>query len=232
MGQIGSMEEDVTSKPMRSLKVSIMSLLILGACGAVAYNVLLRQSPKKMLPGSTAVRVQVDEVDVSDVASRKGASSIGQLLSRTANVQNSAKKTALTASVQGQLAHLGFYKGTVDGQTGPQTLEAIKVYQQRNALKQTGLVSRKLLDHLNFTRKISDAGNNTGSINPLPKQGPDIQPGIQRVQELLSQFGYIPGDPDGVMGQSTANAIKQFEADRSLPVTGKITTSLLQELGL
>lgn len=216
------------SKPMRSLKVSIISLLILGACGSVAYNVLLRQSPKNTLPGSTAVRVQVNEVDVSDVASRKGTSSIGQLLSRTANVKSHAQKSALTASIQGQLAHLGFYKGAVDGQSGPKTLAAIKVYQQRNALKQNGEVSRKLLDHLNFSRKISDAGNNTGSISTTPKKTPRIL----KVQEKLRQFGYVPGDIDGVFGKLTISAIKQFEADRSLPITGKITANLLNELGL
>jgi len=224
MGQIGNMQE-VVSKPMRSLKVSIMSLMIIGACGAVAYNVLLLQSPKKMLPGSTAVRVQVNDIDVAEVSSQNDASSIGQLLSRTDKMQ---KNDALTASVQGELAYLGYYKGPVDGQTGPQTLAAIKLYQQQNDLKQTGQISPKLLDHLKFTRKISDASNNTGSISPPAAPGPDVL----KVQETLSLFGYMPGSPDGVLGRSTTDAIKQFEMDRSLPVTGRITSSLLLELGL
>jgi len=202
-----------------------MSLMIIGASGAVAYNVLLQQSPKKMLPGSTAVRVQVDDIDVAEVSSQNDASSIGQLLSRTGKIK---KNGTLTASVQGELAYFGFYKGPVDGQVGPQTIAAIKMYQQQNDLKQTGQVSSQLLDHLKFTRKISDASNNTGSISPLAAPGP----GILKVQETLSLFGYMPGIPDGVLSRSTTDAIKQFEMDRSLPVTGRISTSLLLELGL
>lgn len=227
MGQIEIMEEEV-SKPMRNLKISIMSLLIIGSCGAIAYNVLLQQSPKRMLPGSTAVRVQVDDIDVSDVAAKNETSSIGQLLNRTTNSAISPQNRALTASVQGQLAHLGYYNGSVDGQSGPQTLTAIKQYQQKNALKQTGQVSRKLLDHLKFTRKISDASNNTGSITTAVVANNNVM----HVQEKLTVFGYLPGEADGVFGRSTSDAIRQFETDRSLPVTGKITPGLLQELGL
>ncbi len=202
-----------------------MSLMIIGASGAVAYNVLLQQSPKKMLPGSTAVRVQVDDIDVAEVSSQNDTSSIGQLLSRTGKIK---KNGILIASVQGELAYLGFYKGPVDGQVGPQTLAAIKMYQQQNDLKQTGQVSSRLLDHLKFTRKISDASNNTGSVSPPVASGPDIL----KVQETLSLFGYMPGSPDGVLGRSTADAIRQFEMDRSLPVTGRITSNLILELGL
>ena len=228
-GKVEFMKEE-NSKPMRSLKVAVMSLMILGACGAVAYNVLLQQDPKVLAGGSTAVRVQVNDIDIADVSGPKanGTSSIGQLLSRTSNGQGLSQNAKLTAMVQNQLAYLGFYKGSVDGQPGPQTLAAIKLYQQQNSLQPTGQVSRRLLEHLTFTRKISDASNNTGSIAPPAKGNADIL----KVQELLTLFGYMPGNPDGVLGRSTADAIRQFEADRSLPITGTITAALLQELGI
>ncbi len=218
----------VVSNAMRSVKISIMSVMIIGASGAIAYNVLTQQSPKKLLPGSTAVRVQVNDIDVADASTRTDPSSIGRLLSRTENTPRASQDKALTTAIQDQLAFLGFYKGPVDGRTGPQTLDAIKLYQQQNSLKPTGQASRKLLDHLKFTRKIADASNATGSISPLAERQPDIL----KVQELLTLFGYLPGVVDGVFGRSTQSAIRQFEADRSMPVTGQITTSLLQELGL
>ncbi len=204
-----------------------MSLLIVGTCGAVAYNVLLRQDPKHKLPGSTAVHVQVKDIEVAGVSRDNNTSSIGQLLARTQPPARTVKFRALTASIQDQLAYLGFYKGSVDGQSGPQTLFAIKQYQQQNSLRQTGQVSRKLLDHLKFTRKISDAGKITGSI----KTDNVADSEIRKVQERLVLFGYQPGKLDGVLGNATTKAIRQFETDRSLPVTGKITSRLLQELG-
>lgn len=43
---------------------------------------------------------------------------------------------------------------------------------------------------------------------------------IKRVQRDLQRLGYDPGPADGVMGQKTSQAIKQFERDTNLPVTG------------
>ena len=210
-----------------------MSLLIVGACGAIAYNVLLSQNPNHKLPGSTAVRVQVGDMEVSGVQPQgDNLSSIDQLLQRTQTPAQSVENRALTASIQRQLVYLGFYKGAVDGQSGPQTIAAIKLYQRRNTLKQTGQVSGRLLEHLEFSRKIADASNATGSIpdRPAPSAVPSDR--ILRIQQQLSLFGYAPGTPDGVLGAATIKAIKQFEADRSLPVTGKITSALIRELGV
>jgi len=209
-----------------------MSLLILGACGAVVYNVLMLQTPKHKNPGSTAVRVQVKDIDVASVPREENASSIGQLLSRTQSSgrrasAKSAQNAALTASIQKQLVYLGFYNGAVDGYNGPQTFAAIKQYQQQNSLKVTGDISAKLLDHLKFTRKISDAGNITGSVKASDSAALEVR----SVQERLIRFGYAPGNPDGVFGSATRKAIKRFEADRSMPITGRITKGLLQELG-
>ena len=219
--------EEIDSKPMSNLKISLASLLILGTCGAVAYNVLLMQPPRQNQPGSTAVRVQVRDMDVASVSRQKSSSSIGQLLQQTESAARRAQDESLTASVQKQLIYLGFYKGEVDGQSGPQTFAAIKLYQKHNSLRQTGQISAKLLDHLKFTRKITDAGNVTGSIKPKLAGNSEIR----KVQERLIVFGYSPGTPDGLFGASTRKAIRQFEADRSMPVTGRITTGLLQELG-
>jgi len=214
-------------KPVSRLKTSLASLLILGTCGAVAYNVLALQPNRQQTPGSTAVRVQVRDIDIANVPLEESTSSIGQLLRQTQSSAKTAQVSALTASIQNQLTYLGFYKGKVDGQIGPQTFAAIKFYQQQNSLKQTGKTSYKLLDHLKFTRKIAEAGNNTGSIGTDSAGNSEVR----QVQERLAVFGYAPGTPDGLMGVATRKAIKQFETDRKMPITGKITAALLQELG-
>ena len=60
---------------------------------------------------------------------------------------------------------------------------------------------------------------NTG--NPLQVQG---------VQVALSALGYQIGTPDGVVGASTALAIRTYEAANGLPVTGTITGDLIDSL--
>ena len=60
---------------------------------------------------------------------------------------------------------------------------------------------------------------NTG--NPLQVQG---------VQVALSALGYNVGSPDGVVGDGTAKAIRDYEKSNGLPVTGTITADLIESL--
>jgi hypothetical protein len=50
------------------------------------------------------------------------------------------------------------------------------------------------------------------------------------VQESLARRGYYPGQIDGVIGPETRTAIREFQRDNGLPVTGRITPQLLQAL--
>jgi ankyrin repeat protein len=45
-------------------------------------------------------------------------------------------------------------------------------------------------------------------------------PTIYQAQKNLKELGYDPGSPDGIWGKKTASAIKRFQLDNGLPVTG------------
>jgi len=53
---------------------------------------------------------------------------------------------------------------------------------------------------------------------------------VRFVQTRLAQFGYAPGPVDGIFGQQTRDAIKKFESDRKIPVTGEISRALIEAL--
>ena len=55
---------------------------------------------------------------------------------------------------------------------------------------------------------------------------------ILHAQEALSALGYNLGDPDGKAGASTTSAVKRFQVDRHLPVTGKLDAITLAALGV
>jgi len=55
---------------------------------------------------------------------------------------------------------------------------------------------------------------------------------IQDVQNALSDSGYDPGDRDGHMGWRTREAIRDFQRDQGLPVTGEVDYETAQRLGL
>lgn len=72
--------------------------------------------------------------------------------------------------------------------------------------------------------------NATPASSPPEKLGAEPQIEVQLVQRGLSELGYSPGAVDGVLGEATRNAIREFEADRGLPVTGGVSASVIKEL--
>jgi hypothetical protein len=51
-----------------------------------------------------------------------------------------------------------------------------------------------------------------------------------QVQAALARRGYYEGRVDGVVGSGTRSAIRQFQYDNGLPVTGQIDSQLVQAL--
>jgi hypothetical protein len=50
------------------------------------------------------------------------------------------------------------------------------------------------------------------------------------VQDALARRGYYEGQADGVIGPGTRSAIREFQRDNGLPVTGRIDSQLVQAL--
>ena len=69
---------------------------------------------------------------------------------------------------------------------------------------------------------------------PAPQRALPAQPDelVVRVQEALNDAGYHLGVPDGKAGQVTLAALKRFQGDRHLPVTGKLDEITLAALGV
>jgi lysozyme family protein len=62
---------------------------------------------------------------------------------------------------------------------------------------------------------------------------PGVSASIQvLVQTDLTRRGYYAGQVDGVIGPETRNAIREFQRDNGLQVTGDINSQLVQALKL
>lgn len=55
---------------------------------------------------------------------------------------------------------------------------------------------------------------------------------VLRAQEVLKAAGYHLGEPDGKPGPATTAALKKFQTDRHLPVTGKLDSITVAALGI
>lgn len=65
-----------------------------------------------------------------------------------------------------------------------------------------------------------------------PPPAPMVDTRLLQVQENLRRLGYYRGHVDGMNGPGTRNAIRAYQVDRGLPVTGRVDRELLQDLGL
>lgn len=160
----------------------------------------------------------------------------------------------VVAKVQGILAGLQLYSGDIDGLQGPQTRDAIEAYQNILGLEPTGKITDQLLQKLDaqirapagtpvpspaprdgaaFDAKLN--ATHTSSVASLATQsaaGNDI---VVKVQAGLRAFGNDRIDLDGVLGEQTQAAIREFQSLFGLPVTGQIDDRLvakMEEVGL
>jgi hypothetical protein len=53
---------------------------------------------------------------------------------------------------------------------------------------------------------------------------------VETAQKLLTELGYSPGEPDGLMGEKTRSAVRAFEKDNGRTVTGLVTQDLISAL--
>jgi peptidoglycan hydrolase-like protein with peptidoglycan-binding domain len=134
----------------------------------------------------------------------------------------------LVLAVQSGLAEAGYYDGPLDGIAGPETAAAIIAFERMSGLAVTGLPSRQLVAALGA----EPAGAAMGDADPDALAGAPVpgDPRVAAVQDALSRAAYGPLQADGLLGPQTEEAIRRFQADHGLAVTGELTDSLVVEL--
>ena len=165
---------------------------------------------------------------------------------RTAPV--ATKPDELVRAVQDALKQLGYYSGQLDGLAGPQTRTAIKDFQTQAGLEPSGEPTLELLSDIRSTNRTDLAPVPTrvvGSADRLPQQvspaaaatrpeaaSQAVEPDgmVAAVQDALARAAYGPLTVDGVAGPATEEAVKRFQRDHNLAVTGQITEGLIVEL--
>lgn len=53
---------------------------------------------------------------------------------------------------------------------------------------------------------------------------------VKSIQSILNMWGYNCGTPDGILGQSTSEAIRKYQKDQGISETGEISTELLDTM--
>ena len=171
--------------------------------------------------------------------------------------QTPAMTPAQIADLQWQLAVHGYDPGSSDGTVGPQTQEAIRRYQADAGLPVDGEPSQALLDNLQYAQPVVNnktarqheqgaSGIAQSQLPPTPPPSamappapssagipvaPELLPVYTAsVQQELARRGYYQGPIDGRLGPATRAAIRRYQQDRGLPVTGDVTLEFVNYL--
>jgi peptidoglycan hydrolase-like protein with peptidoglycan-binding domain len=151
--------------------------------------------------------------------------------------------STLVLDLQISLRKIGLYEGPLDGLNGPATERAIRSFERRSGQVETGEASEALLALVLLQGDAPAEG-----LMPVPRAKPgfsgtsnrvtdgdaaagvDADPKLMKIQKALSELGYGPLKADGLMGANTNAAIRRFEFDRGLPMTGEPGLKVIERL--
>ena len=154
-------------------------------------------------------------------------------------------------AVQQKLVGLGYYvAGGADGNFGPGTTAALRVFQQQNGLNPTGVVTENTARYLGLAGGVTPAGVQApqaaapaaaaaaptaaaapGSFIGL-RQG-STGPAVRQLQLAILATGlYLSGGADGTFGSSTHRGVTLVQRVNGLPETGVVDAATARVLGL
>jgi peptidoglycan hydrolase-like protein with peptidoglycan-binding domain len=121
------------------------------------------------------------------------------------------------SAIQSELRNRDYAIPAVTGELDSTTREAIRAYERDRGYLVTGRPSAELLEDMRADRDDDAAERATRQE-------------IARVQTELNERGYDAGPADGVMGPRTRTAIRTYQSDAGMELSGRITPELLAQL--
>lgn len=139
-----------------------------------------------------------------------------EVLSRQGSVGDEVVK------IQTKLKSFGLYNGEIDGKYGVMTANAVRKFQQHYGLKVDGIAGAQTISALGIYSLPASTIYKIGSRGEMVKQ----------IQIRLRHFGVLSTNADGVYGNQTAAAVREYQNRKGLKVDGIAGLSTLSALGL
>ena len=182
----------------------------------------------------------LDQTGIADAATQKKLNSSSAVSAKGTTVSTKdddddetlkkGSKGSAVKQLQQRLKELGYYTSTVDGDYGSNTVKAVKAFQKKNDLEQTGTADAKTLKKLNSSSaKSADEKEEEVSTSTTLKRGSKGEE-VKKLQRRLKELGYYNSTIDGEYGSGTVTAVKNFQKKNDLTQTGTADTTTLKKL--
>lgn len=162
-------------------------------------------------------------------------------------------EATLIRDIQTVLADAGLYLGAIDGVYGDLSRRAIVAYQKQEGLLVTGEPTADLLDNMKKAATAMPPTLPPPVVAEVPltlpppstTDTPPVLPVVdttesmesererlryERVQTALNSIGYGPITISGIHDDRTKNAIRRFELDNGLPLSGVVDDDVIDRL--
>lgn len=217
---------------VRWIRSAFMAFFVLAA--AFAANIFLFQPVPAVVSASNAAKrapIQTaalpNDVAASETASPAPRAEISARIPDAIVTLKTANglDPETTKAIQRELASRGYEAGVADGLPGLVTRAAIMAYEADHGMALTAEPTDQLLQNILMggTPEPKKAGQPGQS-------GAEAERVIRTVQQSLANLGYGVKSVDGRMGDTTARAIREFEAQQGLKQTGRISGNLVARL--
>ncbi|MBQ9299148.1 MAG: peptidoglycan-binding protein [Clostridia bacterium] len=139
------------------------------------------------------------------------------------------------SALQDALRELGFYTAASSGTYDAATVSAVKAFQSKNGLLQTGIATAELQKLLFEGKPLSAAGARVSVAVLPPIDGVTMRSGdagyqVANLQEALKRLGYYTAEITGSYDTATFVAVKRFQQDHRLTVDGVAGPKVLSAL--
>jgi peptidoglycan hydrolase-like protein with peptidoglycan-binding domain len=123
------------------------------------------------------------------------------------------------------------YTVRVDGDFGPQTLEAVVAFQEDAGLEPDGKFGRVSKQALAVAYADVAPPEPEPTVTSTLRRGSRGLP-VEVIQEYLDREGYSPGPVDGIFGPMTEDAVLAFQEARALIIDGIVGPQTRRALGM
>ena len=134
---------------------------------------------------------------------------------------------AAVRNLQYTLYELGYYDGSIDGDYGQTTADAVRAFQIQNKLTPVdGVAGNATLAKLYSSSAIPASAANPDYVTTRPGDKGEL---VVEIQDCLKQMGYLD-NINGEYDETTTEAIRQFQKDNGLTADGVAGEKTLQIL--